>query len=112
MHVRLVNDVALNHQVVIQELPPESIVGYNAPYFGSRQKNVFGFFVFEKSFFNYLDENSILEKEPLEKLSKDAGLYAYKHESFWKCMDTYKDTLTLNELWAGGDAPWIKKELK
>lgn len=65
-----------------------------------------GFFVFEKEFFRYLNEGSILEKEPLEKLCADGGLYAYKHESFWKCMDTYKDTLALNELWSGGQAPW------
>ena len=65
-----------------------------------------GFFVFKKDFFRYLDENCILEKEPLEKLSKDGGLYAHKHESFWKCMDTYKDTLALNELWSGTKAPW------
>lgn len=65
-----------------------------------------GFFIFQKEFFNYLEENSVLEKEPLERLSKDGGLYAYKHEGFWKCMDTYKDTLALNELWASGKAPW------
>lgn len=65
-----------------------------------------GFFIFEKEFFNYLEDNSVLEKEPLERLSKDGKLYAYKHEGFWKCMDTYKDTLALNELWASGKAPW------
>lgn len=65
-----------------------------------------GFFVFEKSFFKYLGEDSILEKEPLEKLSKDGKLFAYRHEGFWKCMDTYKDTLALNDLWNSNGAPW------
>lgn len=65
-----------------------------------------GFFIFQKEFFQYLGEDSVLEKEPLEKLSKDGQLFAWKHESFWKCMDTYKDTVALNELWAGGNPPW------
>lgn len=66
-----------------------------------------GFFVFEKEFFKYLGgETSILEKEPLENLAHDGGLFAYQHHSFWKCMDTYKDTIALNELWKGGSAPW------
>ena len=65
-----------------------------------------GFFVFRREFFDYLDENSILEKEPLESLAKKGELMAHFHESFWQCMDTYKDTLVLNEVWKGGGAPW------
>ncbi len=65
-----------------------------------------GFFVFEKKFFDYLGENDVLEQSPLERLSKEGGLSAYCHEGYWKCMDTYKDTLVLNETWEKGKAPW------
>ena len=65
-----------------------------------------GFFVLQKDFFNYLQESDVLEQAPLEKLSRDKQLMAYRHRAFWKCMDTYKDTLTLNDLWAAGQAPW------
>ena len=65
-----------------------------------------GFFVFNREFFDYLQDNSILEKEPLENLAKDRQLAAYKHTGYWECMDTYKDTITLNELWQNGNSPW------
>jgi glucose-1-phosphate cytidylyltransferase len=65
-----------------------------------------GFFVFKKDFFKYLNADDILEKKPLEAISEEGHLRAYKHESFWKCMDTYKDTLSLNEVWSTGKAPW------
>ncbi len=65
-----------------------------------------GFFVFRREFFDYLNEDDVLERVPLERLSKDGQLMAFGHETYWKCMDTYKDTVELNELWAGGKAPW------
>ena len=65
-----------------------------------------GFFVFQKKFFSYLGENDVLEQAPLERLAKDGHLVAHRHNSYWKCMDTYKDTLTLNEAWEKGQAPW------
>lgn len=68
-----------------------------------------GFFVFRREFFKHIQENDILEKKPLETLSKEKNLLAFKHDSFWKCMDTYKDTITLNELWAAGNSPWSLK---
>jgi glucose-1-phosphate cytidylyltransferase len=64
-----------------------------------------GFFVFERRIFDYLDENSVLEREPLADLAKEGELMAYKHSGFWKCMDTFKDNLELNELW-DTHAPW------
>ena len=42
----------------------------------------------------------MLEREPLERLAADGGLHAYRHEGFWACMDTYKDAVRLNDLWA------------
>ena len=65
-----------------------------------------GFFCFEPGVLDYLDDNSVLEREPLERLATDGELVAYRHEGFWDCMDTYKDALMLNDLWAAGDAPW------
>jgi glucose-1-phosphate cytidylyltransferase len=65
-----------------------------------------GFFCFEPEIFGYLDEDSVLEREPLTNLAAAAELRAYRHEGFWDCMDTYKDAVTLNDLWAGGEAPW------
>ena len=65
-----------------------------------------GFFVFEPSVFGYLREDSVLEREPLEGLAADGELHAYRHEGFWECMDTYKDAVQLNDLWAGPSPPW------
>lgn len=65
-----------------------------------------GFFVFNKKVFAYLDENSVLEKKPFNKLVQNKGLIAYRHSGFWACMDTYKDTVMLNELWKSGKAKW------
>lgn len=67
-----------------------------------------GFFVFNKKFFDYLNdnENCILEKEPLENLAKDGELKIYKHADFWHCMDTYRDFMYLNNVWNSGNVPW------
>jgi glucose-1-phosphate cytidylyltransferase len=51
-----------------------------------------GFFVFNKSFFNYIsDKNEMLEQIPLDRLSQDNQLVGYKHEGFWQCIDTPRD---------------------
>jgi glucose-1-phosphate cytidylyltransferase len=65
-----------------------------------------GFFAFEPGALAYLREDSVLEREPLERLAADGQLYAFRHEGFWACMDTYKDAVALNDLWAAGAAPW------
>ena len=65
-----------------------------------------GFFCFEPGALEYLDESSMLEREPLERLAADRGLRAYRHTGFWDCMDTYKDAVMLNDLWESGDPPW------
>jgi glucose-1-phosphate cytidylyltransferase len=65
-----------------------------------------GFFRFEPGVFSYLAESSVLEREPLERLSADRQLHAYRHAGFWECMDTYKDAVLLNDLWESGDPPW------
>jgi glucose-1-phosphate cytidylyltransferase len=65
-----------------------------------------GFFCFEPGVFDYLAEDSVLEREPLESLAADSSLRAYRHPGFWDCMDTYKDATLLNDLWESGEAPW------
>jgi glucose-1-phosphate cytidylyltransferase len=65
-----------------------------------------GFFCFEPGVLSYLEESSVLEREPLARLAADRQLHAYRHHGFWDCMDTYKDAVVLNDLWDAGEAPW------
>ena len=65
-----------------------------------------GFFVMEPRALDSIGVHDVLEREPFEALSRAGELAAFRHEGFWDCMDTYKDTLMLNELWARGQAPW------
>jgi glucose-1-phosphate cytidylyltransferase len=65
-----------------------------------------GFFSFLPAALTYLREDTVLEREPLERLAADGELAAFRHEGFWACMDTYKDAIALDDLWTGGDAPW------
>ena len=65
-----------------------------------------GFFVFNRRIFDYLDENSVLEREPLERLAREKELVAFPHAGFWKCVDTFKDNLEFNQLWSDGRADW------
>ena len=66
-----------------------------------------GFFVLNKKIFKYLkNDQTIFEKEPLEKLSRDRELSAFKHEGFWQPMDTLREKELLEELWQSNKAPW------
>jgi glucose-1-phosphate cytidylyltransferase len=65
-----------------------------------------GFFVFNKEVFDYIGMNDVLEGEVFERLVRKRELVAYKYEGFWKCMDTYKDNIELNEMWNKRDAKW------
>jgi glucose-1-phosphate cytidylyltransferase len=60
-----------------------------------------GFFVFKKEFFGLLENKKelVLETEPMDKLVKEKQLSVFKHKGFWQCMDTYRDSLLLNNLW-------------
>jgi glucose-1-phosphate cytidylyltransferase len=68
-----------------------------------------GFFVLNSKVFDYIsdDQDCIFEKEPLENLSKDGELMAYKHEEFWHPIDTLRDKNYLNEMFNKGKAPWL-----
>ncbi len=65
------------------------------------------FFVLEPQVFDYIDgDNIVWEREPLERLAAEKQLMAYRHDSFWQCMDTLREKHILEELWQNGDAPW------
>lgn len=65
------------------------------------------FFVLEPEIFDYIEgDDTQWEKEPLERLAADGQLMAYRHTSFWQCMDTIRDKLLLEKLWQEGHAPW------
>jgi glucose-1-phosphate cytidylyltransferase len=65
-----------------------------------------GFFRFEPGVVGYLEPESVLEREPLQRLAADGQLHGYRHQGFWDCMDTYKDAEMLNDLWEAGEPPW------
>lgn len=66
-----------------------------------------GFFVFEPGIFDYLDDDeTILERRPLERIAADHQLMAFRHTGFWQAMDTLRDKQLLEALWASGEAPW------
>ena len=65
-----------------------------------------GFFCFQPEVLALLERDSVLEREPLATLAGTGDLRAFRHEGFWECMDTYKDAVLLNDLWAEGHAPW------
>jgi glucose-1-phosphate cytidylyltransferase len=65
-----------------------------------------GFFVFDRAVLDRLGPDHVLEREPLEGLAADGELRAFRHDGFWDCMDTYKDAVLLNDLWASGAPPW------
>jgi glucose-1-phosphate cytidylyltransferase len=66
-----------------------------------------GFFVLEPGVLDYIDANeTIWEREPLERLAQDGQLVAYRHDGFWQPMDTLRDVRLLESLWQSSDAPW------
>lgn len=65
------------------------------------------FFVLEPEVFNYIDgDETHFEKGPLERLAAEGQLMAYRHTSFWQCMDTLREKILLESLWQSGKAPW------
>lgn len=67
-----------------------------------------GFFVCEPGVFDYLTlgDATIFEREPLQGLARDGELYTYRHNGFWKCMDTLRDKVELDQMWQSGKAHW------
>ena len=67
-----------------------------------------GFFVLQPEVFGYLKggDACVWERAPLERLAAEKRLAAYQHTGFWKCMDTLRDKIELENLWNSGSAPW------
>jgi glucose-1-phosphate cytidylyltransferase len=65
------------------------------------------FFVLEPEVFSYIDgDPTHWEREPMEALAQDGQLVAFRHDSFWQCMDTLRDKVLLEEMWASDQPPW------
>ncbi len=81
---------------------------------GFREKNAedgnvinIGYMVCSPEVFDYIDgDSTVFEKEPLERLAADGKLVCRRHDGFWKCMDTIRDKMKLEEMWASGNASW------
>ena len=68
-----------------------------------------GFFIFNNKIFDFIKgDQTMLEKEPLERLTKANQLMAFRHEGFWRCMDTMRDKILLNKLWKTNSSLWKK----
>ena len=66
-----------------------------------------GFMVMNPEVFDYIEgDSTVFEKEPLENLAKDGQLMVFRHDGFWKCMDTQRDKQQLEKMWMEGNAPW------
>ena len=91
--------VSMNKQNIIKDFDEKKIL-----------KNLWvnaGFYIFDKEIFNHIKgKNPIFESEILKKVSRKKKLISYKHKGFWKCMDTIKDKVELDELWNKKNPPW------
>ena len=66
-----------------------------------------GYMMLNPAIFDYLeDDETVFEKDPMERLAQDGELMAYVHEGFWQCMDTQRDKEKLDDLWVRKEAPW------
>ncbi|AXX92904.1 glucose-1-phosphate cytidylyltransferase [Malaciobacter molluscorum LMG 25693] len=91
-------DISSNNQVIEFKEKPKGEGGWiNA-----------GFFVCEPKVFDYITDgdSTIFEQEPLKNLAKDGEIFTYKHDGFWKPMDTLRDKQQLQKLWESKKAPW------
>jgi glucose-1-phosphate cytidylyltransferase len=90
-------DLGANHEVkAFVEKPKGDKIWINA-----------GFFVMQPEIFNYIDGlDTVFEKQPMERITEMGQMMAYKHEGFWKPMDTLRDKYELEKEWDNGTAPW------
>ena len=68
-----------------------------------------GFYVFNKKIFDHIKKGYDLEREAFDNLAKQKMIAAFYHKGFWKSMNNLKDVTELNEIYASGEAPWIRK---
>lgn len=66
-----------------------------------------GFMVLNQEIFDYLvDDTTVFEKEPMQRLAAEGQLMSFRHNGFWQCMDTQREMQKLEQLWQSGQAPW------
>lgn len=70
-----------------------------------------GFMIFNNKILEYLDENAVIEEEPLSALSIDGQLKAFIHDGYFEPMDTYREYVKMNALWEKGSAPWTNLKI-
>lgn len=93
----------------ILEIQKEKIINFTEKPAGDGSWINGGFFVLEPQIFDYIEnDETVWEKQPLEKLAKDNQLSAYKHDGFWQPLDTLRDKNLLEEMWIAEKAPWKK----
>jgi glucose-1-phosphate cytidylyltransferase len=85
----------------------DSINSFEEKPIGDRAYVNGGFFVLSRKIVDYIrDDQTIWEREPLERLAGEGNLKGFRHDDFWQPMDTLRDKTYLDELWASGKAPW------
>jgi len=65
-----------------------------------------GYFVFDPGIFGYLEEDSVLENEPMDLLAQRREISAFHHSGFWQPLDTFREYQAFNKMWSAGNAPW------
>lgn len=66
-----------------------------------------GYMVLEPAVFDYIEgDQTVFERQPLERLAAEGQLMSYTHQGFWQCMDTMREKIQLESLWNSGEAPW------
>lgn len=91
----------------ISLLDDDSINSFEEKPIGDRAYINGGFFVLSRKVVDYIaDDQTIWEREPLERLAGEGNLKGFRHDGFWQPMDTLRDKTYLEELWASGKAPW------
>lgn len=65
-----------------------------------------GYFIFEPSVLDYLNDDGGLEEDGLTRMAAAQQLNAFRHDGFWQPMDTFREYMILSELWDSGAAPW------
>jgi glucose-1-phosphate cytidylyltransferase len=87
--------------------PDEEVVDFREKPEGDGDMVNAGFFVLSRAVIDYIDgDQTIWERDPMERLAREHQLKAYRHRGFWQPMDTLRDRTLLEDLWARGRAPW------
>lgn len=91
------------------DLATDKVISFQEKPDGDRNWVNAGYFVCEPSVFDYIpdgDDTVIFERGPLETIAREGRMHAFRHNGFWKPMDTLRDNVELNEMWNSGTAPW------